>query len=324
MVEEFLQYIASEKRYSPRTCAIYRAALEDFYRFQYPDLCAEDGSFQIGVLTSEQQKEALIFSCIRGYIASSLRSGLSPRTVNLHLSALSSYCTWLVHKSVLLSNPVRKVPRPKESHRLPEFYTEKSLEQFFKTKGLDGSGRACSEMNWHDYRNVLMVLVLYATGMRRSEIVGLGRRNFDPDRMVFTVLGKGDKMREIPVPASVCQEILLYLERIKKEFPESPDDGRFFLTDAGKPLYPEFVNEAVHEQLDGVEGFSGKKSPHVLRHSLATHLLNNGADLNSIKEILGHASLAATQVYTHSSLQQLKETYLTAHPRAKNGGKHED
>ena len=249
---------------------------------------------------------------------------MSPRTVNLHLSALSSYCTWLVHKSVLLSNPVRKVPRPKESHRLPEFYTEKSLEQFFKTKGLDGSGRACSEMSWHDYRNVLMVLVLYATGMRRSEIVGLGRRNFDLDRMVFTVLGKGDKMREIPVPASVCQEILLYLERIKKEFPESPDDGRFFLTDAGKPLYPEFVNEAVHEQLDGVEGFSGKKSPHVLRHSLATHLLNNGADLNSIKEVLGHASLAATQVYTHSSLQQLKETYLTAHPRAKNGGKHED
>ena len=114
------------------------------------------------------------------------------------------------------------------------------------------------------------------------------------------------------------------MERIKKEFPESPDDGRFFLTDAGKPLYPELVNEAVHEQLNGVEGFSGKKSPHVLRHSLATHLLNNGADLNSIKEILGHASLATTQVYTHSSFEQLKDTYLTAHPRAKNGGKHED
>ena len=324
MVEEFLQYIASERRYSPRTCAIYREALEDFYKYQYPDAFADDGSFHEESLTSDKLKDALKFSCIRGYIASSLESGLSPRTVNLRLSALSSYCTWLVHKSVLLSNPVHRVARPKESRRLPEFYTEKALEQFFKSKGLDGSGRACAEMNWHDYRNALMVLVLYSTGMRRSEIVGLDRGDFDRDRKVLTVLGKGDKMREIPLPVSVCQEILLYLERIKKEFPESPDDGRFFLTDAGKPLYPELVNEAVHEQLNGVEGFSGKKSPHVLRHSLATHLLNNGADLNSIKEILGHASLATTQVYTHSSFEQLKDTYLTAHPRAKNGGKHED
>ena len=160
--------------------------------------------------------------------------------------------------------------------------------------------------------------------MRRSEIVGLRRSDFDPGRKVFTVLGKGDKMREIPVPASVCQEILLYLERIRKEFPDVPEGGRFFLTDAGQPIYPELVNETVHEELDGVEGFTGRKSPHVLRHSLATHLLNNGADLNSIKEILGHSSLAATQVYTHNSFEQLKDTYLTAHPRAKNGGKNED
>ena len=179
-------------------------------------------------------------------------------------------------------------------------------------------------MSLHDYRNGVMMLVLYATGMRRSEIVGLCRSDFDPGRKVFTVLGKGDKMREIPVPASVCQEILLYLERIRKEFPEVPEGGRFFLTDAGQPIYPELVNETVHEELDGVEGFTGRKSPHVLRHSLATHLLNRGADLNSIKEILGHSSLAATQVYTHNSFEQLKDTYLTAHPRAKNGGKHED
>ena len=223
MVEEFLQYIASEKRYSPRTCAIYREALEDFYRFQYPDLCTDDGTLLTDALTPEQEKEVLKFTCIRGYVADSLKHGLCPRTVNLHLSALSSYCTWLVRKSVLLSNPVRKVARPKESRRLPEFYTEKALEQFFKSKGLDGSGRACAEMNWHDYRNALMVLVLYSTGMRRSEIVGLDRGDFDRDRKVLTVLGKGDKMREIPLPVSVCQEILLYLERIKKEFPESPD-----------------------------------------------------------------------------------------------------
>ncbi len=316
MVEEFLQYIAAERRYSPRTCAIYREVLETFYSYAYPAPKTE--------LSSQQELDALTFSSIRGFVAFSMDEGLSPRTVNLRLSALSSYCSWLVRRSLLPSNPVRRIARPKESHRLPEFFTEMALEHFFDSKGLDGSGRACSRMSLHDYRNGVMILLLYATGMRRSELAGLRRSDFDSGRNVFTVLGKGDKMREIPVPVSVCKEILLYLERIKAEFPGISDNGSIFLTDSGAPIYPELVNEAVHEQLDGVEGFTGRKSPHVLRHSLATHLLNNGADLNSIKEILGHSSLAATQVYTHNSFEQLKNTYLTAHPRAKNGGKNED
>ena len=323
MTEEFLQYIASERRYSPRTCAIYREAIEAFYRREYPENFT-DGEPGLAGLSREKELEALNFNSIRGFVAFSLDSGLSPRTVNLRLSALSSYCAWLVRKSVLASNPVHRIVRPKEKRRLPEFYTEVSLEHFFNAKGLDGSGRACAELSFHDYRNALMILVLYSTGMRRSELVSLRRNDFDPGRRVFTVLGKGDKMREIPAPVSVCQEILLYLKRIKEEFPEAAEDGSFFLTDSGAPIYPEFVNETVHEELDGVEGFSGKKSPHVLRHSLATHLLNEGADLNSIKELLGHASLAATQVYTHNSFEQLRNVYLTAHPRAKNGGKHED
>ena len=296
MLEEFLKYISDERRYSPRTCAVYREALEAFYRYAYPqDNAPEAGAFP-APLSPQQQLEALTFSSIRGFVAFSMDEGLSPRTVNLRLSALSSYCSWLVRRSLLPSNPVRRIARPKESRRLPEFYTEISLEHFFASKGLDGSGDACARMSLHEYRNGVMMLVLY----------------------------EGDKMREIPVPASVCQEILLYLERIRKEFPDVPEGGRFFLTDAGQPIYPELVNETVHEELDGVEGFTGHKSPHVLRHSLATHLLNNGADLNSIKEILGHSSLAATQVYTHNSFEQLKDTYLTAHPRAKNGGKNED
>ena len=286
MVEEFLQYIASERRYSPRTCAIYREALECFYEFAYPHQADEENGPKVS-LSGQQELEALTFNMIRGYVASSMEAGLSPRTVNLHLSAMSSFCTWLVRHAFLKSNPVRRISRPKESRRLPEFYTEPSLEHFFDDSSLKQS-------------------------------------DYDPYRRVFTVLGKGDKMREIPVPFSVCQEISLYLERIKKEFPDGIAGGWFFMTDAGAPLYPGFVNEAVHEELDGVDGFSGKKSPHVLRHSLATHLLNNGADLNSIKEILGHSSLAATQVYTHNSLEQLRNTYLTAHPRAKKGGNYED
>ena len=293
MVEEFLQYIAAERRYSPRTCAIYREVLETFYSYAYPAPKTE--------LSSQQELDALTFSSIRGFVAFSMDEGLSPRTVNLRLSALSSYCSWLVRRSLLPSNPVRRIARPKESHRLPEFFTEMALEHFFDSKGLDGSGRACSRMSLHDYRNGVMILLLYATGMRRSELAGLRRSDFDSGRNVFTVLGKGDKMREIPVPVSVCKEILLYLERIKAEFPGISDNGSFFLTDSGAPIYPELVNEAVHQQLDGVEGFTGRKSPHVLRHSLATHLLNNGADLNSIKEILGHSSLAARKSFLTTS-----------------------
>ncbi|HIZ86710.1 MAG TPA: tyrosine-type recombinase/integrase [Candidatus Coprenecus pullistercoris] len=315
MTEEFLRYIESERRYSARTCAIYRGALEDFFGYVYPG--ADN-------LTDTQQKEAFSYGSVRGFIAMCMESGLSARTVNLKLSALSSCCRWLVHQGVLASNPVNRIIRPKEHRRLPEFYTEASVGRFLDSKGLDGTGTASAQMSFHSYRNAMIILILYVTGMRRSEVVSLRRGDFDYDRRVFTVLGKGDKMREIPVPASVCQEILLYLKRIKAEFPEAPEDGRFFLTDSGAPLYPEFVNEVVHKELDGVEGFSGRKSPHVLRHSIATHLLDEGADLNSIKEILGHSSLAATQVYTHSSLEQLRNTYLTAHPRAKNGGNYED
>ena len=324
MVEEFLQYIAAQKRYSPRTCAVYREALEAFYRYAYPQCDTSGTGGRQTPLSDDQQLEALTFSAIRGFVAFSTEEGLSPRTVNLRLSALSSYCSWLVRRSLLPFNPVRRIARLKESRRLPEFYTETSLERFFSSKGLDGSGKACAQMSMHDYRNGVMMLMLYTTGMRRSELVGLRQSDFDPGRRVFTVLGKGDKMREIPVPVSVCQEILLYLERIRTEFPDVPHDGRFFLTDSGQPMYPELVNETVHEELDGVEGFTGRKSPHVLRHSLATHLLNHGADLNSIKEILGHSSLAATQVYTHSSFEQLRNTYLTAHPRAKKGGNNEN
>lgn len=332
LADEFLQYIKGERRYSLRTCEIYRKALEDFYRFACPGYFGdreasrnEPEEATVSVfpdIPSGEALEALTYNMVRTFVFDSLEEGLNPRTVNLKISALSSYCTWLVKMSLLSSNPVRRIRRPKESKRLPEFYTEISIEKYFDSRGLDGTGRAIGELPFRQYRNALMLLVIYSTGMRRSEIVSLKAGDFDADRRIFRIKGKGDKMREIPVPVSVCKEILLYLERIT-EGGKTDTGSPFFTTDSGAPIYPEFVNEVVHEELDGLEGFSGKKSPHVLRHSLATHLLNNGADLNSIKEILGHSSLAATQVYTHNSFEQLKKTYITAHPRAKNGGNYE-
>ena len=143
--------------------------------------------------------------------------------------------------------------------------------------------------------------------------------NTDFSRKVLRVMGKGGKMREIPLTGEICEEILLYLRRVGSKRGEP-----LFVTDKGNPLYPAFVNRVIKKQLTDNEGFVGRKSPHVLRHTIATHLLNRGADLNAIKEMLGHATLASTQVYTHNSFEQLKKSYLTAHPRAKKGGKHGD
>lgn len=295
-LEEFLEYLRIERRYSPRTAELYEAAVREFYAY-----------------VGEESPDVLTTPSIRGFVAASLESGLCARTVNLRLSALSTYCTFLIREGCLRSNPVSKVPRPKAGRKLPVFYTEKALSDYFDI----------SAENTEDFASLrarTLILLLYSTGMRRAELCGLKIADFDPSRAVFRVVGKGDKMREIPVPALVCDEILLYLKSNCEQNPDNPE-GLFFLTDKGRPLYPTFVDNVVRKELSGYEGFTGRKSPHVLRHSLATHLLNRGADLESIKEILGHSSLAATQVYTHNSFEQLKKTYLTAHPRAKNGGK---
>ncbi len=301
--ENFIQYLKVGRRYSPRTVSLYEEAVTEFYAFLEESDCLP---------------EAMTVPNVRSYIAHGLDTGLSARTMNLRLSALSTWCGWLLRQGLLESNPVSKVPRPKQDKKLPVFYTEKAIDNYF-----DESRRRVEEHpdDFRLLRNRMIMVVLYATGMRRAELCNLKITDFDAGRQLFRVLGKGDKLREIPVPALICQEISLYLEKLGEAYPDNPG-GRFFLTDKGAPLYLAFADNLVRSELAGVEGFTGKKSPHVLRHSLATHLLNRGADLNSIKEILGHSSLAATQVYTHNSFEQLKKTYLTAHPRAKNGGKH--
>lgn len=305
-LDEFISYIKVQKRYSDRTVILYRGAVEGFYGY------IADG----GEITLEEEISLLTPVNIRGYIADRLAEGISPRTMNLSLSALSSYCNFLLKKGALSSNPVKKVFRPKEDKMLPEFYTKDAIQNYFdySAEGEEGND------SYEKCRNRVIVMLLYVSGMRRAELCSLKMRDFDPGRSVVRVVGKGDKLREIPIPSLFCEELLLYLKRINEAFPDNPE-GYFFLTSAGKPLYLSYVNNIVKKELSMVKGFSGKKSPHLLRHSIATHLLNAGADLNSIKEMLGHSSIAATQIYTHNSFEQLKNTYLTAHPRAKNGGK---
>lgn len=301
--------------------------------------------------SDEEVLEALRFPLIRGYVASLLDRNLDARTVNLHLSALSTFCNYLVKQGKLHSNPVKEIVRPKEKKRLPSFYTPDILEKYFESPPdiesdgtEDNSGKPASAKTVYcAVRNRLLVAMLFGTGLRRAEAASLRTGDIDLSRKTINIIGKGNKQRMIPLPDSLCQEIEDYL-LLRDEFISEvcssgalarsggqsgeekvflPDAGgrpgtdAFFLTDSGKPVYLEFLNRVVKSELSGIEGISGRKTPHTLRHSYATALLNNGADLNSIKEVLGHSSLAATEVYTHNSFEKLKEIYKTAHPRAK-------
>lgn len=297
-MEEFIDYLKVNRRYSPRTQILYREYIGELYEFVAPE-------------SEEDFLSSLKPNIIRGFIAQGLDSGLSPRTMNLKLSAISSYCSYLMRKGLIDSNPVKKVYRPKQSKKLPEFYVQSAMENYFK--------REFDTSDFFAVRDRMVVSTLYSTGIRRAELASLKIANWDKGRSLFRITGKGDKTREVPVPGPLSEELTKYLEGFNSYYSENPG-GYLFLTDSGQPFYLSFVNKIVSRELSKSAGFSGKKSPHLLRHSIATHLLNNGADLNSIKEVLGHSSLAATQVYTHNSFEQLKKIFLTAHPRAKKGG----
>ena len=317
MIDAYLTYIRDIRRYSPRTQAIYRDVLADFAQF-----------------CEGKVVESLVPTMLRRYEADLMGRGMKPRTVHQHMSVLSGFCRFLMGKGVLQANPARSVKRPKMEKRLPEYYQVRSMDDYFaatehwagedeleilRSYGPAPTDKSAVEIYRHRLRR-LIISLLYGTGIRRAELIGLRRQSFDEGRQVLRVVGKGDKMREIPLIPSLCHEICLYLQAVESmRGSASPADGPLLVTEKGRPLYPVYVDRTIKEELDGY-GITGRKSPHVLRHSVATALLDDGADLNSIKEMLGHANLAATQVYTHNSVDRLKKVYNLAHPRAKNGG----
>lgn len=306
LITTFIDYIKIQKRYSVRTQQLYKNAIDRFYKYIY-DLSNES---EVNSLTDNQLLEVLTPLNIRNFISYNMDNNIGARTNNLMLSAIAGYCKFLCSRDLLKSNPAEEVVRPKQKKRLPEFYAKEALIEYFSSP----IGNTYPEI-----RNRVVIMMLYATGMRRMEIASLRLEMVDLQRKVIKIIGKGEKMREIPIIGVLFDNILVYLQCRRSSFKECENDS-FFLTDKGDSLYLGFVNYIVKNELGNLKGFEGKKSPHVLRHSFATHLLNDGADLNSIKEVLGHSSLAATQVYTHNSFEQLKKVYLTAHPRAKKGG----
>lgn len=318
LIDEYITYISSVRRYSRRTVEIYSGILREFADFASGDLL-----------------ESLVPRMIRSYEVYLLDTRKDdPRTVNLHISVLSGFCKYLMKDGRLASNPARTVSRPKTEKRLPVFYREESMKDYFDKTApyaseenlelLTGDDMVSREL-YSKRLSRLIVSILYSTGIRRSELIGLTIGSVDFSRKVMKVRGKGDKTREIPLVPSLCDEISLYLQSVNTmENRARTASDPLLVTPNGAKLYPVFVDRVIKSELGQVAGITGRKSPHVLRHSLATELLNEGADLNSIKEMLGHSSLAATQVYTHNSVEKLKSVYVNAHPRAKSGGKNGD
>jgi len=325
IIDRYIQYISSVRRYSPRTCEIYGEVLHDFAVY----------TLGTGEFSDEDLLAAMTPNRMRNYEVWLLDGkGLGARTVNLHLSVLSGFSRFLVREKLIQANPVRQISRPKQEKRLPEFYRQDAMEKYLADtayrmepdylKLLSGGDKVAKEA----YEAILarmIISVLYCTGIRRSELISLTIGALDTSRGVLHVRGKGDKMREIPIIFSLSQELFLYLQATAELTAGGrASDDPLFVTFRGGKLYPVYVDRTVKAELGSTGEITGRKSPHVLRHTLATELLDDGADLNSIKELLGHSSLAATQVYTHNSVEKLQRVYNNAHPRAKRGGKNGD
>lgn len=307
LIDDFIDYILSIKRYSRRTAEIYRSVLEEFADY-----------------TKEMPlKESLCPSIIRSYEVYLLeKKQIGRRSVGLQMSVLSSFCRYLCHQGILNVNPTRSVTRPKVNKTLPVFYRTESMASYFQNTSFYASKDALCLISGKDavkgYKKILdrmIISLLFHTGMRRSELIGLKEKDIDWSRELITVRGKGDKEREIPLEKNLISELSLYLqakELLGKNGVEADDP--LLSTPSGRALYPEYVDRAVKNELGRERSITVRKSPHVLRHTIATELLNDGAQLNSIKQMLGHSSLAATQVYTHNSVEKLKQTYNQAHP----------
>ncbi|HEU4716439.1 MAG TPA: tyrosine-type recombinase/integrase [Bacteroidia bacterium] len=296
----FIDFIRNEKRYSPHTALAYESDLIQFRDFlveTYGDMAPAEAGYQV----------------IRSWIARLMDQGMDPRSVNRKITSLRGYYRFLRVSGEITSNPTHRIQGPKISKRLPAFVEERNIDNLLDSNILKESpGDEYSRM-----LDRLIIEMLYATGIRVSELVNLAGNNINYSKSTIKVLGKRNRERIIPVPDELLELITVFRRFRDNELAKNGlSAGSELLVDSrGKKLSRGFVYKKVRYYLSLVTTIE-KKSPHVLRHTFATHMLNNGADLNAIREILGHTSLAATQVYTHNTVEKLKAVYHKAHPRA--------
>jgi integrase/recombinase XerC len=294
MLESFLEYLSLEKNYAVHTISSYRKDVLDFYSFMSG--FKEDGSF------SEQALKLVDYDDLRAWMIFLLESGKSRRTVNRKMSAMQSFFKFLVNIEELPSNPL-------QGHKVLK--AEKKVQIPFSKEELEMLNRDADFSNFTSSRNEVIIDLLYTTGMRRAELISLCLKDIDWEQRQIKVLGKGSRFRIIPIIDATVVKIEKYLE-FRNIISTEVDE--LLITDKGNKCYPNLVYRVINSYLSNVTS-KLKKSPHMLRHSFATHLLDEGADLNTVKELLGHTSLAATQIYAHSSLAKLKQVFNLSHPR---------
>jgi integrase/recombinase XerC len=292
VIQPFLDYLRFEKRYSRHTLISYETDLVSFFDY-------------VVIQYGETPLQQLSHIYIRSWLASLKDGGLTAKSINRKISTLKSFFKYQLKTGVLKQTPMTKIIAPKNEKRLPSFVADKDIRTLFD--------HVTFPDNWQGRTERLLLLLFYHTGMRLSEVIFLKSNQVNAANHTLKVLGKGNKERIIPISPELLSEIKLY--QLEREQMMKDQQEMLLLTVKGRPLSPRAVYSTVKKYLSLVTTIE-KRSPHVLRHSFATHLTNNGADLNAVKELLGHSSLAATQIYTHNTIEKLKNIYKKAHPKA--------
>jgi len=304
LIESFLQYIRSEKNFSPHTVVSYQNDLKQFEDFVVSKMETFD-------------PKLIDASFVRQWIVYLMGEGYSPLSVNRKLSSLKSFFKYLYKLSLIDSQPFKKISGPKSNKMLPNFVKDKDMEVILSEESYDNS--------FGDIRDKTILEVFYGTGMRCAELVSLKDGDIDLDACMLKVTGKRNKQRLIPFSVMLKEVLQSYFESreqalrdVARDYAEPSGQclpQAFFVRKDGRSLTNSIIYNMVKKRLKMIPELS-KQSPHVLRHSFATGMLNNGADLNAVKELLGHKSLASTEVYTHTTFEELKKVYHQAHPRA--------
>jgi integrase/recombinase XerC len=292
-IQQFLDYLSFQKRYSRHTIISYQNDLTAFFDF----LLTQFGETQLAAIKT---------TFVRSWLAAMKEQGMESKSINRKISTLKSFFKYQLRQQTITVSPMTAIISPKVNKRLPQFVDKKDVTTLLTHVEFPDT--------WAGKTDELILHLFYNTGMRQAELSGLKETDISKSTGTIKVLGKGNKERIIPVSIQLTQKMQDYMNDKRKEL-ETFDKTILLVTASGKKLYPRYVYSTVNKYLAMVTTID-KKSPHVLRHSFATHLMNNGADLNAVKELLGHSSLAATQIYTHNTIEKLKDIHKKAHPKA--------